>query len=248
MFSGDDESMRGVKFLAHMKVVGRRVGMVSLFFVALLTTFQTFSGVSATDIRQWMFEYEEIEREKLLHTARDNASKIFTSQIKSLPLLKTAEQSMSSEVVMPEPITLEEAIDWSKYPAETVIATGYTAGYESTGKHPDHPSYGITFSGVQVKRDLYSTIAADPNVYPIGTVLFISGYGYGVVADTGSAIKGNRIDLYYETVEDVYNQWGKKEISVYMVKKGNGKLSEEDLTNLNEDDAVQVFRNQMSYQ
>ncbi|MTE25072.1 hypothetical protein GJQ66_12845, partial [Microbacterium sp. ZXX196] len=88
--------------------------------------------------------------------------------------------------------------DWSQYQKRQVVATGYTAGYESTGKNPNHPSFGITYSGVKVKRDLYSTIAADISVFPIGTVLFIPDYGFGVVADTGSAIKGNKLDLYYE--------------------------------------------------
>src|SRR5699024_7938143 len=102
----------------------------------------------------------------------------------------------SEEVEIEE--TLDEFIEGEQYPSKTVIATGYTAGAESTGKTPDHPQYGITFSGVNVKRDLYSTIAADVDVFPIGTVLYIPNYGYGVVADTGSAIKGNKIDLYYE--------------------------------------------------
>ena len=96
-----------------------------------------------------------------------------------------------------------------------------------------------------MKRDLYSTIAADLNVFPLGTVLFVPGYGYGVVADTGSAIKGNRLDLYYETVKDVYNQWGKKTVDVYIVQKGKGKLSENQLKNLNEAEHMQVFRQQI---
>lgn len=140
--------------------------------------------------------------------------------------------------------SLEDSIDWSKYPKHTVTATGYTAGIESTGKTKDHPEYGITYSGVKVKRDLFSTVAADLTVFPIGTILFIPGYGYGVVADKGGAIKGDRLDLYYETVADVYNKWGKKQLAVYVVEKGNGKLSEETLKALNEDKSMQVFRQQ----
>ena len=142
------------------------------------------------------------------------------------------------------PRALEDAFDWSKYPKKTVIATGYTAGYESTGKNESHPEYGITYSGVKVKRDLYSTVAADLSVFPIGTILFIPGYGLGVVADKGGAIKGNKVDLYYETVEDVYNKWGKKEIDVYIIEQGNGNLTEAQLQALNEDKSMQVFRQQ----
>lgn len=231
--------------MVYLKSLGKRMGMLGLFVLAFMSTFQTFSGVKAAEIQEWFFQ-DKLNEAEVLHTARDTMHKVVTLQAKSLPFLNTAEESMSYEVVEAEDVTLEEAIDWSKYPSERVVATGYTAGYESTGKHPGHPSYGITFSGVQVKRDLYSTIAADPSVYPIGTVLFIPGYGYGVVADTGSAIKGNKIDLYYPSVKDVYEKWGKREVEVYVVKKGDGTLTEEELLALNENEAVQVFRNQLN--
>jgi 3D (Asp-Asp-Asp) domain-containing protein len=125
--------------------------------------------------------------------------------------------------------------DLSHYPKTEVMATGYTAGVESTGKDSDHPVYGITFSGVKVRRDLVSTIAADPSVFPIGTLLYIPGYGYGVVADTGSAIKGNIIDLYYEEVDDVFAEWGKKKVNVSIIREGGGKVTEEMMDEWNRD-------------
>lgn len=117
-----------------------------------------------------------------------------------------------------------------------VIATGYTAGIESTGKKPGHPQYGITYSGVKVRRGTVSTIAADPSVFPIGTLLYIPGYGYGVVADTGSAIKGRKIDLYFETKKQVFKQWGKRTVEVQVIRRGGGKLTEALLNAL--DDAI----------
>ncbi|MED4601651.1 3D domain-containing protein [Paenibacillus validus] len=118
--------------------------------------------------------------------------------------------------------------DLTKLTAVQVTATGYYAGRESTGKNPGHPEYGVTYSGLKVTRDhtSFSTIAADPHVFPLGTVLYIPGYGYGVVADTGSAIKGKRIDLYFETKDQVYKEWGKKTLNVFVVKKGGGKITE----------------------
>ncbi|CAM3348592.1 hypothetical protein EDM52_10460 [Brevibacillus invocatus] len=121
-----------------------------------------------------------------------------------------------------------------QYPKVRVVATGYYAGVESTGKDPSHPSYGITYSGVKVRRDDYSTIAADLRVFPLGTILYIPGYGYGVVADKGGAIRGNKIDLYFETKQDVYKLWGKKSVDVYVVKKGEGKVTEAFLNSLNQ--------------
>jgi 3D (Asp-Asp-Asp) domain-containing protein len=149
---------------------------------------------------------------------------------------------MASASASNGPTTIAEAIELSKYPKHEVLATGYTAGYESTGKYPESPSYGITYSGVKVKRDLFSTIAADLAVFPLGTILWIPGYGYGVVADKGGAIKGNHLDLYYETVQDVYENWGKKTLEVYVVQKGNGELSEQQLSRLNETKIKQVFK------
>lgn len=125
----------------------------------------------------------------------------------------------------------------------SVIATGYTAGYESTGKRPNHPQYGITYSGVKVRRDkdTISTIAADLNVFPLGTVLYIPGYGYGVVADKGSAIKGNKLDLYFSTTRQVFDEWGKKRVEVRIIKKGSGKLTEQMMKQF--DKAIEVNGN-----
>ncbi len=115
-----------------------------------------------------------------------------------------------------------------------VTATGYTAGEESTGKRPGHPAYGITYSGVKVKRSYVSTVAADLSIFPLGSILYVPGYGYGVVADIGAKIKGKRLDLYFDTTRQVYAQWGKKNVDVLLIKRGNGKVTETMLEDLNE--------------
>lgn len=230
----------------YMKKILRRFLMTILFIGAVLTTFQSISGVKAetfdSDMVYGSGSKISNSNQKL---ERDFSSKSIGLSLKSLKKsVATTTKISSSESVKGTIPKLEEAINWSKYPTKKVLATGYTAGVESTGKNPNDPQYGITYSGVKVKRDLYSTIAADTNVFPIGSILFIPGYGYGVVADTGSAIKGNRLDLYYETVNDVYEQWGKKSVEVYIVEVGKGKLTEKELTKLNEDKTMQVFRQQ----
>ncbi len=161
--------------------------MLLLFTAAIGATFESLSGMDLRTTAQMILSDSK--------------------KLKDEPVLDAIQVGKPAEE---ETRPLEEAFDWSRYPVKKVVATGYTAGEESTGKQPGHPSYGITYSGVKVKRDLYSTVAADPKVFPIGTILFIPGYGYGVVADTGSAIKGNKLDLYYDTVDEVYSHWGKK--------------------------------------
>ena len=59
---------------------------------------------------------------------------------------------------------------------------------------------GTTASGLQCVRkpEGISTVAVDPSVIPLGTYMYIDGYGYAIAADTGGAIKGNKIDIYYD--------------------------------------------------
>ncbi|WP_126428419.1 3D domain-containing protein [Brevibacillus marinus] len=142
--------------------------------------------------------------------------------------------------VIDKPHELEQNLQ--QYPKVRVVATGYYAGYESTGKTPSHPQYGITYSGVKVRRGTYSTIAADLRVFPLGTVLYIPGYGYGVVADKGGAVRGNKIDLYFETKQDVYSQWGKRTVDVYVLHRGTGKLTEQMFQALSEEGVAAMAR------
>lgn len=151
--------------------------------------------------------------------------------VRQAPVLDVSERIAKARIEF-------SAKDLHRYPSMKVEATGYYAGPESTGKHPGEAEYGITYSGVHVRRDAYSTIAADLTIFPLGTILYIPGYGFGVVADTGSAIKGKKIDLYFSTKKQVYSEWGKKSLNVYIVKKGMGKVSEAMMSNLNHSVAV----------
>lgn len=92
-------------------------------------------------------------------------------------------------------------------------ATAYSAGYECTGKNPGDKHYGITASGEPVRHGI---VAVDPRVIPLGTELYIEGYGYALAADTGGAIKGMKIDLYYDDMHTV-RQFGRKSINVYVL-------------------------------
>ncbi|PLS15671.1 hypothetical protein CVD28_21140 [Bacillus sp. M6-12] len=219
-----------------MKNLIKRAIIALLLVFAVQSTFCHVTGVSA----QAPMNGEEFRS----HFISDQNTRAIGLGYKYLNGTVPAKTEISSSEPITAPKTIEEAVDFTKYPTKEVVATGYTAGFESTGKNPDNPSYGITYSGVKVKRDLFSTVAADLHVFPIGTILYIPGYGYGVVADKGGAIKGNELDLYYNTVDEVFENWGKKTLEVYVVKEGNGKLTENELTELNEDKELQVFRQQ----
>ena len=92
--------------------------------------------------------------------------------------------------------------------------TAYTAGYESTGKTPEHPAYGITASGAEVKEGI--TVASDWEVLPVGSKVYIEDVGFRWVEDRGGAVKGQHIDIYIEDLTQAL-EWGVQEKRVYLL-------------------------------
>lgn len=98
---------------------------------------------------------------------------------------------------------------------KNVTLTAYSAGVASTGKDESHPQYGITASGARVQEG--RTIAVDPSVIPIGWWVYIEGIGFRRAEDKGSAIKGNKIDVYFDS-NKIANKFGRKKgITVYVL-------------------------------
>ena len=97
-------------------------------------------------------------------------------------------------------------------------ATAYDAS--SCGKSPSHPAYGITATGAKAG---YGIVAVDPRVIPLGSRLYIESadgsyvYGTAIAADTGGAIKGNRIDLCFNTRSEALS-FGRRQVKVYVLK------------------------------
>jgi 3D (Asp-Asp-Asp) domain-containing protein len=73
---------------------------------------------------------------------------------------------------------------------------------------------GQTASGLQAK---HGTIAADTNLYPFGTVMYVPDYGWGRVEDCGSAIKGQTLDVYFRKHREAL-KWGRvqRDVMVWM--------------------------------
>lgn len=88
----------------------------------------------------------------------------------------------------------------------TMSATAYTA--YCTG------CSGVTANGTNLRAnpDL-KVIAVDPRIIPLGTRVWVEGYGEAIAADTGGAIKGNKIDVFIPTKEDAMN-WGLRTVTV----------------------------------
>jgi 3D (Asp-Asp-Asp) domain-containing protein len=92
---------------------------------------------------------------------------------------------------------------------------------EATAYYPGPNNYGggvgsRTAIGMVAQRGI---IAVDPSVIPLGTKLFIDGYGYGVAGDTGGAIQGLRVDLCYNTYDEAMRYGRQRGIKVYLLGK-----------------------------
>ncbi|NLO89816.1 MAG: DUF348 domain-containing protein [Clostridia bacterium] len=119
-----------------------------------------------------------------------------------------------------------------KKPVPRIIAVGDRSGFiASRGKtyrtvkkmnmvvsaytHTGNP----TATGEMPKK---GTIAVDSRVIPLGTKLYVEGYGYGTASDTGGGIKGERLDVFFENKEQAL-KWGIKKVEVHVLEeiKGN---------------------------
>lgn len=101
----------------------------------------------------------------------------------------------------------------------TCTATAYDLSFQSCGKRPGDKGYGITATGTQAA---YGTVAVDPKVIPLGSKLYIETtdgsfvYGYATAADTGGAIKGNKVDLFFPSYDDCM-KFGRRSVRVYIL-------------------------------
>ncbi len=88
----------------------------------------------------------------------------------------------------------------------TMVATAYDGCYECNKPYYGYPSY----IGLPLARGI---VAVDPKVIPMGTRLYVEGYGNAIAADQGNAIKGNRIDLFFDTHAEAL-RYGMKTVKV----------------------------------
>ena len=105
---------------------------------------------------------------------------------------------------------------------ENVVETSYGAinysnvmSMEATAYLPsDGNGAGITATGI---RATYGVVAVDPRVIPLGSKVYIPGYGVALAADTGGAIKGYKIDLCMESYAECM-QFGRRNVTVYVLE------------------------------
>ncbi|GAA5415954.1 cell wall-binding protein YocH [Paraliobacillus ryukyuensis] len=129
---------------------------------------------------------------------------------KSVNVTKTTDQAKTEETSHQ---TKETATSTSSNEQETLTmtATAYTADCSGCS--------GITATGINLNNDRNKkVIAVDPDVIPLGTRVYVEGYGEAVAGDTGGAINGNKIDLHVPTKKEAY-EWGVRTVNVTILSE-----------------------------
>ena len=90
-----------------------------------------------------------------------------------------------------------------------MIATAYSRSEE------EGTADGITKSGIMVRPGV---VAVDPEIIPLGTEIIIEGLGVFIAEDTGGAIKGNRLDIYFESRKEAF-EFGVQSVNVFIKEK-----------------------------
>lgn len=156
-------------------------------------------------------------------TVYKNDSSLASGKTKTLTKGVKGERETVYEVTLrdgKEVKHVEKSSRVTKKPVNAVVAKGTkisgAPGSASRVIRMEATAYsggGTTASGLAAR---VGRVAVDPRIIPLGTKLYISGYGHCVAADTGGAIKGNRVDLYFNS-ESQCIQFGRRQVTVYVL-------------------------------
>lgn len=149
---------------------------------------------------------DEIQKEvnKILNVQKEQEKKREKQvEINKLPdrgSVKSRTQTQSKSASQPKP-------------AATSQNSGKTMTMEATAYSTAQPGLSrYTANGTDLHTNP-RVIAVDPSVIPLGTKVTVEGYGTYIAADTGGAIKGNRIDIHFSTVQECIN-FGRKNVKI----------------------------------
>ncbi|MGE7603676.1 LysM peptidoglycan-binding domain-containing protein [Peribacillus sp. NPDC097675] len=170
-------------------------------------------NVSINDLKSWNNLNTDTIHPKQALVIKPAANKVEAAS--TGPDSKPEQAAPVQEAAPSQPEKTEEETNGSKNESTnqdnvakemTVRATAYTADCQGCS--------GVTATGVDLKANPNEkVISVDPSVIPLGTKVYVEGYGYATAADTGSAIKGNKVDLFIPNKEDALN-WGVKNVNL----------------------------------
>lgn len=148
--------------------------------------------------RRVVFPGEAGEVEKLFLLTKENGKVVSRVFVKQVTVKEAKPMVVALGTGLPAPSR-------GVIPGSRVLNMSATA-YTHTGHR--------TATGVYPIRGV---VAVDPRVIPLGTRLYINGYGFARAADTGGAIKGGRIDLFFNSRSEAI-RWGRRKVKVSIIE------------------------------
>jgi 3D (Asp-Asp-Asp) domain-containing protein len=153
-------------------------------------------AIAETAAQKKVAEKKAAEKKVAEKTAAKNTEVKKATVEKSAPVKSTSSKSRSSK---------KSSSD--KYGGRSVSTSFTVKAYAYTGG-------GTTASGMKAA---VGRVAVDPRVIPLGTWLYIEGYGLCIAADTGGDIKGKTVDLYMNSESECRN-WGVRSVTCYVLE------------------------------
>lgn len=129
-----------------------------------------------------------------------------------IEVMAIAEEPQAQETIIAEEPEPQEP-EWIE-----VEAKAYCPCEKCCGKWALNRPNGIVYTASGAIAQEGVTIAADCSVFPVGTVVFIEGYGTRTVQDKGAAVNGNAIDVYFESHEEAL-VFGRQKVLVYIAEE-----------------------------
>lgn len=129
----------------------------------------------------------------------------------NMQILLTDKEAKEARIRAEEEAAKERQVETYRGKEEYVDALTMEASAYLPG---DGNGDGITALGIPAT---YGVAAVDPRVIPLGTRLYVEGYGEAIAADTGGAIKGSKIDLCMESYDDAMS-FGRRNVNVYVLR------------------------------
>jgi 3D (Asp-Asp-Asp) domain-containing protein len=179
--------------------------LLSLAFVILSTLFITHSTNAATHTKKTGEQLADI-------AARYNTTVEILLELNGM---ESKEEAVTGvKLQLPAHVTEEQQAEmlenYEVVKTFKVQASAFTA--QCSG------CLGKTAYGIDLKKNPdVKLIAVDPKVIPLGTKVWVEGYGIAIAGDTGGSIKGNKIDIFMKTKKQAYN-WGRKNVVIKILK------------------------------
>lgn len=171
-------------------------------------------GVSVSTLKSWNGLTSDLiyaNQSLVVANGTPQATVVTTEASETEKTVEVTETEAATETTTQAPATETTSTSTSTAATTlTVEATAYTA--------LDGGGSGVTAAGIDlVANPGAKVIAVDPSVIPLGTKVYVEGYGEAIAGDTGGAIKGNKIDVYVQTKEEAY-AWGRKQVTIQILE------------------------------